>query len=98
MKISKEDLSCEEVLSLLQDGEAFIRPEQTKITITTSSTDDFYLSAYGETVRVPAAQTRLIDALNKGEGISLDTVGDSDEALKFITAIYNKNFLFMYKD
>jgi 50S ribosomal protein L16 3-hydroxylase len=98
IQISNDELSCEEVSSLLQDGETFIRPEHIKITITKSSKGDYYLSAYGEIILVPEAQKRLIDALNQGAEISLENVGKEDDMIKFITAIYNKNFICLTSD
>lgn len=89
---SNDRISGDELFTLLQNGTKLIRPEQTKITITNSSNGDFYLSAYGETILVPATQEKLMNRLNQGAELSTNDIKD-DETIKFATALYNNNIL-----
>ena len=91
-----DDMTVDELLADLNDGDALCRPEHIKMVITPATVGGYYLSALGYTMPVPDTQSQLIEALNNSTVITLDMINqwnDKDGALACLVQVYNNGII-----
>jgi 50S ribosomal protein L16 3-hydroxylase len=86
-------ISSDDLRTALESGKILSRPEHIKLAITQSSKSGVYLSANNEVIHSPKAQNELIKTLNLNHEISLKNLNDFDEAIEFLTTLYNLNMV-----
>ncbi len=82
----------------LQNDDILYRPEHVKMAITPSSEDCFNLAVFGNVITVSAAQSKLIERLNNGQDIALNTLkdfGDADKAIALLKVLYQEQALYL---
>jgi len=92
----EEQLTRNEVLELLKDGESLYRPEHIKITITTSSDGNYNMAVYGETISTKDTHKPLIELINSNQKISLQDISgnrNKEDLIALITDLYNRDIL-----
>ncbi len=93
-KTEQNQISVEELLGLLQNGELICRPEHIKITMTKAGDGSTNLAISGEIITISATHNTLITWLNNNYKISINDLHDK-ELLALVTQLYNKGILFL---
>ena len=91
-----DNISTDDMIMMLEDGDVLFRPQHIKLAITPSSKGGFHLSMDGECVHISEKQGQLFEMLNNDGRISLETINLSNDKRDFIdlvTTLHNHGIL-----
>ena len=90
-------LSSEDILINLQNGQSLYKPEHIKLTITSNPDGKTNLAVHGKSVPTTLEHNGLIQHLNENNDISIDslnTLDDQNTLMTLITNLCNQDILF----